>query len=132
MSRRHGMRFVKLYFMVGLPGETDEALLAIVPLVKRAAKVLPTKVALSPFVPKPYTPLVNARLPAGNELRKRLRHLKQALRRLGNVRVTAGSVGEAQIEAFLSLSGREAADVLEQGREALRAEARRFCAERHK
>ena len=130
MSRRHGMRFVKLYFMVGLPGETDEALLAIVPLVKRAAKVLPTKVALSPFVPKPYTPLVNAALPAANELRKRLRRLRRELRRLGNVTVTSGSVGEAQVEAFLSLGGREAADMLEQGREALRAEAKRFCAQR--
>ena len=130
MSRRHGMRFVKLYFMVGLPGETDEDFSAIVELATRVAKVLPTKVALSPFVPKPYTPLVNAALPAGNELRKRLRRLKQALRRIGNVTVTAGSVVEARVEAFLSLGGREVADVLEQGLGALRAEAKHFRQQR--
>ena len=55
---------VKLYFMIGLPGETDEDVADIADLLnevafrrkriaKRAAKL---NVTLSPFVPKPHTP----------------------------------------------------------------------------
>ena len=126
MSRQHGMRFVKLYFMVGLPGETEADLAAVGRLVKRVARELPTKVALTPFVPKPRTPLANAPTPARAELQRRLRALTRELRRIGNVRVTAGGVAEAQVETLLSHAGREAADLLERGREALRAEATRF------
>ena len=130
MSRRHGLRFVKLYFMVGVPGESEGDVAAIVELVKRVARVLPTKVALGPFVPKRTTPLADAAVAAKGELQRSLRGLKRALRRLGNVTVTAGSVGEAQVETLLSHGGREVAEVLEQGREALRAEATRFCRRR--
>ncbi len=60
-----GWSSVKLYFMIGLPGETDEDILAIADLAKkvqykyyevtgkRGAKVT---VSASSFVPKPYTP----------------------------------------------------------------------------
>jgi radical SAM superfamily enzyme YgiQ (UPF0313 family) len=130
MSKRHGMRFVKLYFMIGLPGETDDDVAAIVQLVERTAKVLPTKVALTPFVPKRHTPLADAPVPPKNVLQRMLRRLRQELRRIGRVTVTSGSVAEAQVETLLSHGGRELADVLEQGRDALRAEAARFCAAR--
>jgi len=124
------MRFVKLYFMIGLPGETEEDLGAIVELVRRTARVMPVKAAITPFVPKPYTPLADAPLPAKAELQRRMRALKRELRRTGNVTVTTGSVGEAQIEALLSNGGREVAGLLEQGADALRAEAARFVKER--
>ncbi len=130
MSRRHGLRFVKLYFMVGVPGESEGDAAAIVELVKRVARVLPVKVALSPFVPKRTTPFADAPVAPKAELQRLIRGLKRALRRLGNVTVTAGSVGEAQVEVLLSHGGREVAELLEQGREALRAEATRFCRRR--
>jgi radical SAM superfamily enzyme YgiQ (UPF0313 family) len=123
MSRRHGMRFVKLYFMVGLPGETEADLAAVARLVKRVAQELPTKVALTPFVPKPHTPLADAPTPTRADMQRRLRALTRELRRLGNVSATSGSVAEAQVETLLSHAGREAAHLLERGREALRAEA---------
>jgi len=130
MSKRHGMRFVKLYFMLGLPGETDEDLAAIAKLVERTAGVLPTKVTLTPFVPKRFTPLADAAVLAKPELQRRLRELARRLRRLRNVAVTTGSVGEAQIETWLSQAGREAAAVLIEGRDAVRAEATRSCRRR--
>lgn len=130
MSKRHGMRFVKLYFMVGLPGETDEDLGAITELVEKTAAVLPTKATLTPFVPKRFTPLADAPVPARAELQRRLRELARSLRRLRNVSVTTGSVGEAQIETWLSQAGREAAAALVEGRDAVRAEATRFCTRR--
>jgi radical SAM superfamily enzyme YgiQ (UPF0313 family) len=47
---------LKLYFMVGLPGETEDDLKKMVDLVKAVRKVIRTKVTVSPFVPKPHTP----------------------------------------------------------------------------
>jgi radical SAM family uncharacterized protein/radical SAM-linked protein len=58
-----GWRVIKLYFMIGLPTETEEDLSAIVDLaarVKRAGKGTPggadVNVAVSTLVPKPHTP----------------------------------------------------------------------------
>ena len=59
----HGWRLVKLYFMIGLPTETDEDLAAIADLCRkvrdaagRGGPRLQVTAALSPFVPKPFTP----------------------------------------------------------------------------
>jgi len=60
---RSGWTLVKLYFMVGLPTETDEDVEAIARLIEKVAAVgrsVPGRhnvnVTLSPFVPKPGTP----------------------------------------------------------------------------
>jgi hypothetical protein len=59
-ARAMGASGVKMYFMVGLPWETDEDLRAISSLAERAAaaggKRWETTVALSPFVPNPTLP----------------------------------------------------------------------------
>jgi radical SAM family uncharacterized protein len=51
---------VKLYFMIGLPGETEEDVREIARLVEAVARVgrgCSVRFNLSPFVPKPHTPL---------------------------------------------------------------------------
>jgi radical SAM family uncharacterized protein/radical SAM-linked protein len=63
-----GWKAIKLYFMIGLPTETDEDIAGIehlVKLVKKAAKGLNFNVTVSPFVPKAQTafqwsPMANA------------------------------------------------------------------------
>jgi radical SAM-linked protein len=87
-----GAKGVKLYFMIGLPGEDDEDLEALASLSERACGIARTRgrprfgavtVALSPFVPKAHTPLQWApQLPEEetwrrvNLLRVRLRQIK--------------------------------------------------------
>jgi radical SAM family uncharacterized protein len=60
-----GWRQVKLYFMCGLPTETDEDVLAIAPLARRVIKAgreatgrrdIRATVSIGGFVPKPHTP----------------------------------------------------------------------------
>ncbi len=50
----------KLYFMLGLPTETDEDIETIIALIHKIHKAgnerLQINVTLSPFVPKPFTP----------------------------------------------------------------------------
>jgi radical SAM family uncharacterized protein/radical SAM-linked protein len=58
-----GWRIVKLYFMVGLPTETNDDLEAIVDLVKRLKAIdrkvkrnVQINVSIATFIPKPHTP----------------------------------------------------------------------------
>jgi radical SAM family uncharacterized protein/radical SAM-linked protein len=59
----HGWDSVKLYFMIGLPGETDEDMDALVEMVRSVESICRVygrrrkiTVSLSPFVPRPHTP----------------------------------------------------------------------------
>jgi len=58
LAKKSGWRRVKLYFMVGLPTETDEDLKGIVSMAKIAKQIGFDHVNLSVamFVPKPHTP----------------------------------------------------------------------------
>jgi radical SAM family uncharacterized protein/radical SAM-linked protein len=55
-----GWRSLKLYFMLGLPGETDADLVAIADLCRKVAAAAPGRAeitaSVSTFVPKPHTP----------------------------------------------------------------------------
>jgi radical SAM family uncharacterized protein len=84
-----GWRQVKLYFMCGLPTETDEDVLAIADLAKkviaagRAAtgrKDIRCTVSIGGFVPKPHTPFQWAAQCAPEVVDDRLRQLGAALR----------------------------------------------------
>ncbi|MDR3275324.1 MAG: TIGR03960 family B12-binding radical SAM protein [Endomicrobium sp.] len=57
-SNAMGWKVIKLYFMIGLPTETDEDIAGIerlVKLIKREAKGLNFNITVSPFVPKAQT-----------------------------------------------------------------------------
>lgn len=80
-ASKMGARGIKLYFMVGLPTETDEDLLEIASLADTIASVMGRKrkvtVALSPFVPKPHTPFQwSPQLPQ-EELWRRIKFVKE-------------------------------------------------------
>lgn len=54
-----GWKAVKLYFMIGLPTETDEDIEGIADLARKVSKLkrgVKVKVSVSCFVPKPWTP----------------------------------------------------------------------------
>ena len=83
----HGWQQVKLYFMIGLPTETDADLDAIVDLclkVRDAAgrhvKRLQVTAAVSPFVPKTHTPFQWEGQIDMAETRRRIYYIKDALK----------------------------------------------------
>jgi radical SAM family uncharacterized protein len=61
---REGWNHLKLYFMIGLPGETDEDIRGIIDTARRVSAVgkevrgrwADVNVTISPFIPKPHTP----------------------------------------------------------------------------
>ncbi len=73
------VRQMKLYFMVGLPGETVADLVKISELVKSVSRIIRTKVTVSPFVPKVNTPYSGVLYDTAS-VEKALRFLKKRIR----------------------------------------------------
>jgi len=86
-----GWKLIKLYFMIGLPTETEEDIEGIVALAKKAraqvrqGKGRPVQVNLgvSTFIPKPHTPFQWEPQISLEESRERINRLKQMLPRQG-------------------------------------------------
>jgi radical SAM family uncharacterized protein/radical SAM-linked protein len=82
-----GWNLIKLYFMIGLPTETDEDLEAITALVEKTAQAgqidgrgrKRISVSVGTFVPKPHTPFQWEPQLSIKESRRRLQVLKSAL-----------------------------------------------------
>ena len=81
-----GWRVLKLYFMIGLPTETQEDLEGMVDLVKKIVRAVRRKgqgfeihVALSTFIPKPHTPFQWASQLSMEESLSRLTFIRSAL-----------------------------------------------------
>jgi len=86
---RSGWDLLKLYFMIGLPTETDDDVRAIVSLSARAldlarrhASHARIHVAVSTFVPKPFTPFQWEEMIPREETRRRHGLVLEELRRL--------------------------------------------------
>lgn len=118
-----GIPNLKLYFMVGLPTETMldvEAIVALCKQVKhRFLKASRTKkrigqitVSLSSFIPKPFTPFQWVSLEDVKILKAKIKHVKEGLRRVANVRVHADVPRWAYIQALLSRGDRRTAQLL--------------------
>ena len=84
-----GWRQVKLYFMCGLPTETDEDVLQIAELAKRVIETgreisgrrdIRCTVSIGGFVPKPHTPFQWAGQLGADETDARLEKLREAIR----------------------------------------------------
>lgn len=128
-----GVPNLKMYFMTGLPGETEEDVLCIPELVRRIGSVFTAaskthgrigKISLDLhiFVPKPGTPLhrIVDQMPAADspQVRKHLQLLQRHLKRLGNVSFQVPSVALAQTQRILSNEDAPAAEFLLQAHKA--------------
>jgi len=112
-----GIDRLKLYLMVGLPGETDGDIDAAVELAAAVGAAFRKRgsgrvtVSASPFVPKPRTPLQWAPMESESVIRGRLAALRRGLARSGVAFSSAGP-REARLEAALARGGREVAQAL--------------------
>lgn len=116
----HGWRQVKLYFMIGLPTETDADLDAIVDLACKArdaggagAPKLQITVAVSPFVPKPFTPFQWEEQASLEEMTRRINYLCEQFKGKKAIKLKWHDPKVSHLEGILSRSGRNMADVIE-------------------
>jgi radical SAM family uncharacterized protein/radical SAM-linked protein len=112
----HGWAAVKLYFMIGLPSETDEDLDGIIQLARTIAGEAPGKarvtVNISPFVPKAHTPFQWVAQDPEPDLKRKLDHLQKKLRG-GKIQVRWGRTDQALLEGTLARGDRRIARVIE-------------------
>ena len=120
-----GWRRCKLYFMIGLPGETDDDVRGIAEMSNRAYRAakdavpdssrgaVRMSISVAVFIPKPHTPFQWEGQIALDEVRRRIGVLRAAGLHKG-IDLHWHDPAASRIEAALSRAGREAADLLEQ------------------
>ncbi len=114
-----GWQRLKLYFMVGLPTETDEDVAAIPVLARQVLAVgrrfhgkrAKVSVSVSTFVPKPHTPFQWAPLIAEEDLERRQAWLRQGLRG-GGLELSWHAPSATYVEALLARGDRRLGPVI--------------------
>lgn len=116
----HGWRQVKLYFMIGLPEETDADLDAILDLCRKTrdaggkgAPKLAVTASISPFVPKPFTPFQWEAQIGLTEMRRRIDYCRDIFRRQKNITLRWHAPDSSHLEGLLSRADRRMANVVE-------------------
>jgi len=119
-----GIEHVKMYFMCGLPTETEQdvagmAGLAIrireevmMPRARQTGRAGRISLSVNPFIPKPWTPFQWAPMADRRCLEATRRQLERGLRPLG-IGVDLFSPREAWLQALFSRGDRRCADLLE-------------------
>jgi radical SAM superfamily enzyme YgiQ (UPF0313 family) len=105
-AREHQFRVLKVYMMVGLPGETLEDIDELVAFTNRLAEIHPVALGVAPFVPKKNTPLDTAPFAGIKVVEERLERLTKGLRSPAEMRPT--SARWAWVEWRLAQGGPEA------------------------
>jgi radical SAM family uncharacterized protein/radical SAM-linked protein len=116
-----GWELVKLYFMIGLPTETDEDVSAIADLVGRAfatargvTRRARLNVTVSVFVPKPHTPFETFGRTPEETLQRRIEILYAARREMPrSVSISIHENDTSRLEAIIARGDRRLADVME-------------------
>ena len=118
-----GHTTLKLYFMMGLPTETDEDVEAIADLCLRLRRLgkeqlgsrgsrLKLNVSVTNFIPKAFTPLQWAGMAERETLERRQRLLRERLAVKG-VKLSLHDIDSSYVEAALARGGEECAAVIE-------------------
>ncbi len=133
-----GLHRLKLYLMIGLPGETDEDLQEFVELVHRIRAVMQNigrprgrlselAISVNCFVPKPWTPFQYHPFGSSSRLedesstsakealkvvKERIKHLRKELAPLPNLRIKFDNPDQALFQALLARGDRRLARVL--------------------
>jgi len=117
-AMENGYRKVKLYFMIGLPGETDADVLGIadtcVMLQQRCRDLgrLNLNITISNFTPKPHTPFQWHSVSTAEFLRRQ-DLLRAAFKRLRGLKVNFTDVRLSAMEDFVGRGDRRLAPVIE-------------------
>ncbi len=121
-AARAGIPSLRLYFMVGLPTETQDDVEQIVALSRkilhrarattRGRGLDRLTLSVNPFVPKPSTPFQWHPFLGLAELKARIQHIRRSLRKEKNVQVLYEPPKWARVQALLARGDRRVGRVL--------------------
>lgn len=114
-----GMKNIKLYYMIGLPGEADsdiDELIAMIQRVREKMDMAGNKgelvISVNAFVPKPFTPYQWEPLCNLQELKKRFRMLQDAFKKNRRIKLITESLKETVVQAVLARGDRKVGELL--------------------
>lgn len=114
---------LKLYFIIGLPTESEEDIDELLRLVEAIRKRVLEKakankrigeiiLSVNPFIPKPFTPFQWCGMESAKSLERKVKKLEKSVRRMPNVRLKVESLKESYLQALLSRGDRRLAPLL--------------------
>jgi radical SAM superfamily enzyme YgiQ (UPF0313 family) len=117
----HGWHTIKLYFMIGHPGETMADIDAIVELSRQALTIgrravggrARLHVGVSTFIPKPHTPFQWAAFDSLENIQAKLTRLREGFHG-AKIKMSWNNPKASLLEAWLSRGDRRMADVIQQ------------------
>ena len=104
-AAEHRFKTMKVYMMVGVPGETEADIDELIRFTRELAEICPVSLGIAPFVPKRNTPLDIASFAGIKVVERRLKYLSRGLKGAAEVRPT--SARWAWVEAELAQGGPE-------------------------
>ncbi|MGA1861532.1 radical SAM protein [Deferribacter thermophilus] len=114
MIAKEGIENLKLYYMIGLPGETLEDVALIVKRIENIAKIFLNtqkefynrlgriRVSINIFIPKPNTPMQYFGIDNKSSLNKKINLLKSGLGKIPNVKYDIMNYSNALLQSYLS------------------------------
>ncbi len=120
-----GWETIKLYFMIGLPTETDQDILAIADLLEQVAQIgraklgrrrrhLQINVSLATLIPKPHTPFQWLQVSDPAELSRKQDLLRQRLNKQKEFKLSYPDSQSMLVESLLSRGDRSLGPIIEQ------------------
>jgi len=114
-----GWNLVKLYFMIGLPTETDEDIEGIVKMIRDVSFIARKvkgkniiNITISPFSPKSHTPFQWDNQPSRDEIRAKNEYIKRKTRSF-NINIKLRNPELSYLEGIFGRGGRELGEVIE-------------------
>jgi radical SAM superfamily enzyme YgiQ (UPF0313 family) len=113
LAARYNLAQLKLYFMLGLPGEEQADVQAIVDLAAACAQrfLRQVTVSVTPFVPKAQTPFQRLAQTPAQVVKRRLAYVEHELQRR-NIGCKSESPAWAEIQGTLARGDRRVAEAL--------------------
>jgi radical SAM family uncharacterized protein len=118
-----GWHHIKLYFMIGLPGELEDDVLAIADIARRAlnaakwsrnkGKAFSLTVSVSNFVPKPHTPFQWVEQESQEALFEKVCLLKDIFNRTRGIKFQYHDTKASNVEALIARGDRRLLAVIE-------------------
>lgn len=118
-----GVSNLKLYFMIGLPTETEEDLDNLIQVTLRIRQKMIEKaretgrlgkisLSINPFIPKPLTPFQWSPMVSRKEIKRKLNYLRKGFNRAGSIELKPEGLRSAYLEGILSRGDRSMSEFL--------------------
>ena len=101
---------IKLYFLIGLPGETWDDVEGIVNLVEEMQQIFlkgkkqkKITVSVNTFIPKPFTPFQWSTMEQSKEIRRKRKFLNTQIKNIPGVKISPKSTKDELLQGIFSL-----------------------------